>query len=214
MNEKMKKIVKIILIFIIIIGIICMATLKFNIGLKYSNNVQLGVNIGKDFDIKDIKSIASEVFENQRVIVQYIELYRDMVKITVEDATDEQIELLNNKINEKYEIENEVSSIEVTKNDGVDLKNLVKQIAIPVAISAIIIIAYAMLVFRKIGVWVVLYRLLIALVGTQAILMSVYAIVRLPVNNITPIVSIVVYILTVLSCMLSFQREKERLVTK
>ena len=100
------------------------------------------------------------------------------------------------------------------KNDGVDLKNLVKQIAIPVAISAIIIIAYAMLVFRKIGVWVVLYRLLIALVGTQAILMSVYAIVRLPVNNITPIVSIVVYILTVLSCMLSFQREKERLVTK
>lgn len=191
-----------------------MATLKFNIGLKYSNNVQLGVNIGKDFDIKDIKSIASEVFENQRVIVQYIELYRDMVKITVEDATDEQIELLNNKINEKYEIQNEVSSIEVTKNDGVDLKNLVKQIAIPVAISAIIIIAYAMLVFRKIGVWVVLYRLLIALVGTQAILMSVYAIVRLPVNNITPIVSIVVYILTVLSCMLSFQREKERLVTK
>ena len=191
-----------------------MATLKFNIGLKYSNNVQLGVNIGKDFDIKDIKSIASEVFENQRVIVQYIELYRDMVKITVEDATDEQIELLNNKINEKYEIENEVSSIEVTKNDGVDLKNLVKQIAIPVAISAIIIIAYAMLVFRKIGVWVVLYRLLIALVGTQAILMSVYAIVRLPVNNITPIVSIVVYILTVLSCMMSFQREKERLVTK
>lgn len=191
-----------------------MATLKFNIGLKYSNNVQLGVNIGKDFDIKDIKSIASEVFENQRVIVQHIELYRDMVKITVEDASDEQIELLNNKINEKYEIENEVSSIEVTKNDGVDLKNLVKQIAIPVAISAIIIIAYAMLVFRKIGVWVVLYRLLIALVGTQAILMSVYAIVRLPVNNITPIVSIVVYILTVLSCMLSFQREKERLVTK
>lgn len=191
-----------------------MATLKFNIGLKYSNNVQLGVNIGKDFDIKDIKSIASEVFENQRVIVQYIELYRDMVKITVEDATDEQIELLNNKINEKYEIENEVSSIEVTKNDGVDLKNLVKQIAIPVAISAIIIIAYAMFVFRKIGVWVVLYRLLIALVGTQAILMSVYAIVRLPVNNITPIVSIVVYILTVLSCMMSFQREKERVVTK
>ena len=169
-----------------------MATLKFNIGLKYSNNVQLGVNIGKDFDIKDIKSIASEVFENQRVIVQYIELYRDMVKITVEDATDEQIELLNNKINEKYEIQNEVSSIEVTKNDGVDIKNLVKQIAIPVAISAIIIIAYAMLVFRKIGVWVVLYRLLIALVGTQAILMSVYAIVRLPVNNITSIVSIVV----------------------
>lgn len=191
-----------------------MATLKFNIGLKYSNNVQLGVNIGKDFDIKDIKSIASEVFENQRVIVQYIELYRDMVKITVEDATDEQIELLNNKINEKYEIENEVSSIEVTKNDGVDLKNLVKQIAIPVAISAIIIMAYAMCIFRKIGVWVVLYRLLIALVGTQAILMSVYAIVRLPVNNITPIVSIVVYILTVLSCMMYFQREKERLVTK
>lgn len=191
-----------------------MATLKLNIGLKYSNNVQLGVNIGKDFDIKDIKSIASEVFENQRVIVQYIELYRDMVKITVEDATDEQIELLNNKINEKYEIENEVSSIEVTKNDGVDLKNLVKQIAIPVAISAIIIMAYAMCIFRKIGVWAVLYRLLIALVGTQAILMSVYAIVRLPVNNITPIVSIVVYISTVLSCMMYFQREKERLVTK
>lgn len=205
----MKKIVKIILIGIILVGMICAVTLKFNIGLKYSNNVQLGINISKDFELGDIKNIVNEVFKNEKSIVQYIELYKNMVKITVKEATDEQIEELNNKINEKYEINNEVSNIEVTHNDNkINFKSIIKSIIIPVTISTVIIAVYAMIAFKKIGMFKVLYEFAIMVVGAQVILLSIYAITRLPINNITPIIAIMLYIITTTSCMLKFQNEK------
>ena len=121
----MKKIIKILLLCLIIVGIVCMATLKFNIGLKYSANVQIGVNIGKEFNLTDIKSIAQETFGTNNVSVQYIELYKDMAQITVKEASDEQIEQLNTKINEKYEVDNKIEDIEVTRNEQIDFKSLI-----------------------------------------------------------------------------------------
>ena len=87
----MKKVVSILLICLLIAGIILISTMGFNVGLKYSENTQIAINIGKKFDVRDVKAIASEVFGKQRVIVQKVELYEDMVQITVKDATEEQI---------------------------------------------------------------------------------------------------------------------------
>lgn len=210
-RRKMKKIVKILLISIIAVGIICMAIFKFNIGLEYGKNVQLGINIGTEFSLEDVKSIAKEVFGTKNISVKYIELYKDMVKITVADATDEQIETLNNKINEKYQIQNEVSSIEVTRNEKVDLKSVIKPLIIPVVATAIITIIYSMIVFKKLGTFKVLYKVALALVGSQMLLMSIYAITRLPINNITPVISIVVYVVTTVVTMTLLEKEEETL---
>lgn len=106
----MKKIAQIILICLVLAGIIVIATLGFNVGVRYGENTQININIGKEFDSKDIKNIAKEVFGNQSVIVEYVEIYKDVVQITVKDATDEQIAELNNKINEKYELSNDLSN--------------------------------------------------------------------------------------------------------
>ena len=134
-----------------------------------------------------------------------------MVKITVADATDEQIETLNNKINEKYQIQNEVSSIEVTRNEKVDLKSVIKPLIIPVVATAIITIIYSMIVFKKLGTFKVLYKVALALVGSQMLLMSIYAITRLPINNITPVISIVVYVVTTVVTMTLLEKEEETL---
>ena len=93
----MKKIAQIILICLVLAGIIVIATLGFNVGVRYGENTQININIGKEFDSKDIRNIAKEVFGNQSVIVEHVEIYNDVVQITVKDATDEQIKELNNK---------------------------------------------------------------------------------------------------------------------
>ncbi len=207
----MKKIIKILLLCLIIVGIVCMATLKFNIGLKYSANVQIGVNIGKDFNLTDIKSIAQETFGTNKVSVQYIELYKDMVQITVKEASDEQIEQLNTKINEKYEVDNKVEDIEVTRNEQIDFKSLIKPYLIPLLITFILILIYACVVFFKVGIFKVIYTLLINLIGSQAVLLSIYAITRLPINNFAPIIAVIVYIVTIVVTMFLLEKEKEEI---
>lgn len=205
----MKKVVSILLICLLIAGIILISTMGFNVGLKYSENTQIAINIGKKFDVRDVKAIASEVFGKQRVIVQKVELYEDMVQITVKDATEEQISELNTKINEKFEIENEVDSVEITKNSNVRLRTIIKPYIVPIIIISLITIVYAMIVYRKLGVWSVFYKTLMSIVAPQAILSSVYAVTRLPINRGTAIVAVIVYIASIILPMAYFSKNIE-----
>ena len=87
----MKKIIQIVLMCLIIAGVIIVATIGFNVGTKYSETTQISIKIGKEFDLKDIKAITNEVFEKQNTQIQYVELYKDMVQITVKEASDKTI---------------------------------------------------------------------------------------------------------------------------
>ena len=100
----MKKVIQILLICLIIAGTIVTATVGFNVGLKYSEHDEISINVGSKFNVADIKATAKEVFGNSNVLVRQEELYKDMVQITVKEATEEQITTLNDKINEKYKM--------------------------------------------------------------------------------------------------------------
>lgn len=197
MNIKMKKVIQILLICLMIAGIVVIATLGFNVGLKYSENTQINIAIEKEFNIEDIQKIADEVFGNNKAIVQVVELYEDMIQITVKEASQEQIENLNTKINEKYELENEVSDFLITNNANTKLRDLVKPYILPIVISVIIILVYEMIRFNKLGIWRVLYKSGMIIIAPQAILFSVYAITRLPINRLTAIISLALYIASI-----------------
>lgn len=210
----MKKIAQIILICLVLAGIIVIATLGFNVGVRYGENTQININIGKEFDSKDIRNIAKEVFGNQSVIVEHVEIYKDVVQITVKDATDEQIEELNNKINEKYELSNDLSNpddVLVARNANTRLRDLVMPYILPISISAAIIVIYELIRFRKLGVWKVLYGAILAIIAPQAVLFSIYAIARIPVNRLTAAISIALYILSVFKGIEIFlEKEQEK----
>lgn len=193
----MKKIISILLMCLIIAGVIIVATIGFNVGTKYSETTQISVKIGKEFEIKDIQKIANEVFEKQDVLVQYVELYKDMVQITVKDASEEQIKNLNEKINEKYEINNEISDILVTKQSNVKLRDIAKPYIIPVATVSIITVLYVMVTFRRLGIGQVLYNTLMNMVSTQAILAGIYAVMRIPINRLTMVIAIILYMASI-----------------
>ena len=93
-----------------------------------------------------------------------------MVQITVKEASEEQIKTLNDKINEKYEISNELSNVLVTRQSNVRLRDIVKPYIVPVAIVSVITIVYVMIAFRKLEIWQVLYNTLMNMVAPQAIL--------------------------------------------
>lgn len=193
----MKKIISILLMCLIIAGVIVVATIGFNVGVKYSETTQISIKIGKEFEISDIQKIADEVFEKQNVIVQYVELYKDMVQITVKDASEEQIKNLNEKVNEKYEINNEISDILVTEQSNVKLRDIAKPYILPVVTVSVITILYVMIAFRKLGIGQVLYNTLMNMVSTQAILAGIYAVVRIPINRLTMVIAMILYIASI-----------------
>lgn len=203
----MKRVVSILLICLLIAGIIVIAVKGFNVGLKYSENTQIAINIGKTFEINDIKQITSEVFKGQRVIIQKVELYEDMVQITVKEASEGQINELNTKINEKYELENSIDDVEVVQNANVRLRTLIKPYILPISILSIVTILYAVIVYRKQGILYVLYTTAMAIVAPQAILSSLYAVTRIPINRLTSIIAVVVYIASITITMIYFGKK-------
>ena len=193
-----KKIISILLILVMIASIIIIETIGFNVGLEYSENTQININLEKEVEIEDIQKIADEVFGKHKTIVQIVELYNDMIQITTREASDEQIEELNNKLNEKYELENTVSdNFVISHNSNTKLRDIAMPYILPISLSAVIIVIYNIIRFRKQGIWKVLYKNVMCIIAPQAILFSIYAITRLPINYLTTIISLMVFISSV-----------------
>ena len=205
----MKKIVQVLLICLIIAGIVVISTVGFNVGLKYSEHIEISINVGSQFNVADIKAITKEVFGNTNVLVQQVELYKDMVQITVKEATEEQISSLNDKINEKYEIENQLTDIKIVHISNVRLRSIIKPYILPISIVSIITIVFAMIVFRKLGALKVAYEVAISIVAPQTILASLYAVTRIPINRLTSIIAIIIFIISLVLPMVKFNKVKE-----
>lgn len=207
----MKKVIQILLICLIIAGIVVISTVGFNVGLKYSEHKEISINISKEFNVSDIRNITKEVFGNKPVIIQQVELYKDMVQISVKEASEEQVSSLNDKINEKYGLENAISDVKVVDIPNVRLRNVIKPYILPVSIVSVLTIIFAMIVYRKLGVWKVLYDTAMAIVAPQAILSSLYAVTRIPINRIATIVAISVFALSITMIILKFNITKQKL---
>ena len=207
----MKKVIQILLICLIIVGIVVISTVGFNVGLKYSEHKEISININKEFNVSDIRNITKEVFGNKPMIIQQVELYKDMVQISVKEASEEQVSSLNDKINEKYGLENAISDVKVVDIPNVRLRNVIKPYILPVSIVSVLTIIFAMIVYRKLGVWKVLYDTAMAIVAPQAILSSLYAVTRIPINRIATIVAISVFALSITMIILKLNITKQKL---
>ena len=177
---------------------------------KDLENIILGF-LNKEFNVSDIRNITKEVFGNKPMIIQQVELYKDMVQISVKEASEEQVSSLNDKINEKYGLENAISDVKVVDIPNVRLRNVIKPYILPVSIVSVLTIIFAMIVYRKLGVWKVLYDTAMAIVAPQAILSSLYAVTRIPINRIATIVAISVFALSITMIILKLNITKQKL---
>ena len=56
-----------IAILIIIAGAIMVATIGFNVDLKYQDTKQIEIGLETEYKMEDIRQITNEVFENKKV---------------------------------------------------------------------------------------------------------------------------------------------------
>ena len=208
----MKKIIYAILILIIIAGIIIIPTIGLRADIIYSENVEIDVYVGKTFERKDIESIVSEVFPDERVIIQEIEMFNDMFSLTLQDNRSEdelntKIEELNNKINEKYGTENTVEDITVTHNSRIRLSDILIPYAVTIGISLVVIIVFVGIRYRKLGVIKTLITYLLSIGASELLLLSIIAITRFPINRLVIPVGLVLFVIVV--TILGFKNESK-----
>lgn len=207
----MKKLIYAILACIIIAGVVITLTIGLKVDLIYSKNAEIDIYVEKVVNIEEIRAIVKEVFPNEKVMVNQIELFEDMVAITVTDRADEnlkdQIEQLKTKINEKYGSDIETADITIIHNPKVKLSSIIKPYIAPIAISAVIILVYVIVRYRKLGIIKTALSYLLYTGAVQAVFFGVLAISRFPINRFVVPVVLMLYIITITA--LSFKNEKK-----
>lgn len=197
----MKKIVYVILACVIIAGVIITLTMGLKADIIYSKNAEIDVYVGKVVNIEEIKQIAKEVFPNEKIIVNQIELFGDMVSITIPEKSDEelkeQIEQLNTKINEKYGTENKAEDITIIHNPKTKLSSIIKPYIMPIAISIVIILVYVAIRYRKLGILKTIFSYILCIGAIEAIFFAILAITRFPINRFVVPVGLLLYVITI-----------------
>ena len=208
----MKKIVYAILICIIIAGIVVIATVGLKADIIYSKNVELDVYVGETFERKDIENIVNEVFPNERVIINEIEMFGDMFSVTLadtrtEDELNSKVEELVTKVNEKYETELETSDIEIRHNPKAKLSSIILPYAVTIGTSMLLILVYVGIRYRKLGVVRTILTYIVSILAVEMIYLSILAIVRYPINRI--VIPIGLVLLVTVVTILGFVNEKK-----
>ena len=208
----MKKLIYAILICIIIAGIVIIATMGLKADILYSKNVELDIYIGKVAEKKDIENIVQEVFPNERIIVQEVELFNDMYAITLpdtrsDDELNSKVEELNNKINEKYELENKTEDITITHNPKVRLSSIIMPYFGIIIISIILILIFVAIRYKKLGLIKTILSYIISIGAVEMVYLSIIAITRFPINRVVIPVGLLLFL--VVTTVLGFMNERK-----
>ncbi len=204
---KKTKIIAIIVAIIIIAGIAVTATIGLNYDLRYQSAQKIELYIGKDFNNSDIKNIVNEVMPNTPVIIQKVEVFEDTVSITAKEITDEQKQNIISKVNEKYGTNLSADSTEIESISNTRGRDLVKPYIFGFVMSILIILIYIAVRYMNLGVLKTLGQTILTLVLTQAVLLSVIAITRIPVGRLTMPIVVAVYLLTLIGLTTKFEKD-------
>ena len=193
--SKKSKILCVILVIIFIAAIISTAIRGLNVSIEYAEGTSVVFDLGKQYDKKDIKQIAKEIWPNESIFVQKVEVYDESVLIKASQVNDEQLDNLATKINEKYGLELKKEDFTILYNSNNKIRDIVKPYIIPLIIATALIVVYYSIRFK--GVKEIL-EFLLSLVAVEGIIYSIYALAMLPINIITmPIVMIAYGLVTI-----------------
>ena len=115
--------------------------------------------------------------------------------IKVKSASDEQLNNLCTKLNEKYSSNLTTDDLEVNYEANVKIRNIVEPYVIPVGISIIFVLVYFAIRFRGSKE---MTEYLKSLIVVEVLFYSLYAIGRVKVSQLTMPIALSLYVLTTL----------------
>ena len=211
MKQKSTKILVILIALILIVGAIMIGVKGLAFELKYQNGKQVEIDLGKEFDIKDMQSITNEVFGKQAVLIEQIEVYKDAANIITTDITEEQKADLVTKINEKYGTELSADNITIEEHSKIRGRDLIKPYIAPLTIATAIILVYFMIRYYKLNSLKVLLKSAGIIVLAQLVLLGIMAITRMQIGELTIPFVLVVYVLSMLIVTKKFDDDLEKI---
>lgn len=201
---KAKKMCILVSIVLIIVGIVLFAVMGFNYNLSYGDAKRITISMKDNFAIEDYKSISKEVFGDAEV--EAISTFNSGVSIKVKDATDEQLDTLVSKINEKYGYEYTRDDLTVTKLAKIQVWDLLKQALIPIVSATLVIFVYILIRYRKESFAKLILNSFVPEILSVLLVLAVYLIFRVPVTNILLPVVLLAYALSVIYTALAFKK--------
>ena len=205
--SKKSKILCVILAVIFIAAIISTAIRGLRVDINYSEGVTMVVDLGKEFDTKDVRDIAKEIWSGKDVLVQKVEVYDESVSVKVPEVNEEQINNFVTKINEKYQLELTSADVSVLYNSNERLRNIVRPYIIPLIIATALIVVYYSIRFK--GVKEIL-NLLLTLIAVEGIIYSIHALLLMPINIFTMPVVMIAYAGVVIGITIKSETKKRK----
>lgn len=208
MKQKSTIIITAIIAIILIVGAIMLSTKGLEFELKYKDAKKVELNIQKEFNTEDVKQITDEIFENQPVRIQAIEVYKDAISITTTEITEEQKTNLVTKINEKYGTELNAEEITIESTPHTRGRDIIKPYIQSFAIVTAIILVYFMIRYYKQNPLKVLIQS-IGIIGlAQILLLGIMVIARIPVSIATIPLVLLVYMISTYICTSRFEKNR------
>lgn len=210
MKQKSTKIIIALIAIILIAGTIMICTKGLVFGLNYEDSKKVEINLGKQFEEKDIKEITNDVFGKQPVLIQAIEVYKDAVSITTTEISDEQKANLITKLNEKYGTDISTDDITIEANAHIRGRNIVKPYIVSFAIATVIVLVYLSIRYYKLNSLKVLAKSIGIMLLAQLILLAIIAIARIPIGVLTMPVVLLIYVLSTYVCTTKFDKDLDK----
>lgn len=190
-----KKIMLLGIILLIIAGIVVVSLKGVKVSLNLQQHEEVTVYIGKPVELKEVKNICKEVFGNKYFIVIDVDTFKDAYSINVESLTNEEKQVLLTKINEKFGVNLVETDISIKTLSNIRIRDIVKPYIKPVIISAILMVVYMIIRFRKEKVAKLLGKIFGIIILTEAVIFSIIAIARIPLSalmiNLMAVIAIV-----------------------
>ena len=210
MKQNSTRILVILIAIILVLGVVMMFTKGLAFELRYQNSKKVEINLGKTFEEKDIKEITKEVFGNQPIRIQSIEVYKDAISITTTEITEEQKADFVTKLNEKYGIEMKAEDITIEEVAHVRGRDIIRPYLIPFAIVTAIVLVCLVVRYNKLNILEVLTQSIGIIVLSQLVLLGIMAITRMPIGIFTIPTVLVVYMLSTYICTTKFDKDLEQ----
>ncbi len=210
MKQKSTKIIIALIAIILIAGTIMLCTKGLVFGLNYEDSKKVEINLGKQFEEKDIKEITNDVFGKQPVLIQAIEVYKDAVSITTTEISDEQKSNLITKLNEKYGTDISTDDITIEANAHIRGRDIVKPYIVSFAIATVIVLVYLSIRYYKLNSLKVLAKSIGIMLLAQLILLAIIAIARIPIGVLTMPVVLLIYVLSTYICTTKFDKDLDK----
>ncbi len=204
------KIIILLALIIIIAGVIIIATTGFEFALEYEKTNKIELYIENKFAENDIKAITDETIPDKEVLIQTVEIYEDSVSIIAEEITEEEKVNTINKVNEKYGLEITGESVVIENIPHTRGRDILKPYIVPFAISAILVLAYMIIRYRKQNMLKVGIITTITIILVQVILFCIMAIVQFPIGNLTAPLVLIAYITTILALTFKFEKKAKQ----